>query len=93
MAAAFPEQTRSFSPMPPIPDSGLKKLSVPNFATLLRELRDPDLSLIVTAPSQLASWRLLMRTCSTGAPGSGIRGSDRRSRRICCGCRWRLRSR
>jgi hypothetical protein len=62
MAAAFPKQTRSFAPMPVDPDSGLTKLSVPNFAALRRALRDPDLSLIVTHPSQFAAWPLIMRT-------------------------------
>jgi Glycosyl transferases group 1 len=62
VAAAFPEQTRSFMPRPATPDSGFTKLSVPNFATLNRELHAPDLSLIVTGPSQLEPWRLLMRS-------------------------------
>ena len=62
MAAAFPQQTQSFSPMPVDPDSGLTKLSVPNLGKLRRALHDPGLSLIVTGPSQLAPWRMLMRT-------------------------------
>lgn len=62
MAAAFPRQTQSFSPMPLATDSGLHKLSVPRLGALRRTLRDPELSLIVTAPSQLAPWRMLMRT-------------------------------
>ena len=62
VAAAFPQQTRSFMPRPAKPDSGFTKLSVPNFATLNRELHAPDLSLIVTGPSQLELWRLLMRS-------------------------------
>jgi hypothetical protein len=62
VAAAFPQQTRSFMPRPAKPDSGFTKLSVPNFATLNRELHAPDLSLIVTAPSQLTLWPLLMRS-------------------------------
>jgi hypothetical protein len=62
MAAAFPQQTQSFSPMPFDPGSDLNKLSVANLGALLRALRDPELSLIVTAPSQLAPWRMLMRT-------------------------------
>ena len=61
VAAAFPEQTRSFMPRPAKPDSGFTKLSVPNFATLNRELHAADLSLIVTGPSELQLWRLLMR--------------------------------
>ncbi|HZO45593.1 MAG TPA: glycosyltransferase [Xanthobacteraceae bacterium] len=62
VAAAFPQQTRSFMPRPVTPESGLMKLSVPNFPTLYRELHAPDLSLIVTGPSQLEPWRLLMRS-------------------------------
>jgi hypothetical protein len=63
MATAFPNQTRSFVPVPVKLDSGLTKLSVPNLAPLYRALRAPDLSLIITGPSQLAPWRstLLMR--------------------------------
>jgi Glycosyl transferases group 1 len=62
MATAFPQQARSFLPMPVETDSGLTKLSVPNLGALRRALRDPALSLIVTGPSQLAPWRMLMRT-------------------------------
>jgi hypothetical protein len=62
VAAAFPQETKSFMPRPATPDSGFTKLSVPNFATLNRELHAPDLSLIVTGPSQLELWRLLMRS-------------------------------
>lgn len=62
MAAAFPEQTQSFWPRPAAADSGLRKLSVSNLGALRRALREPDLSLIVTAPSQLAPWRMLMRS-------------------------------
>ncbi len=61
-AAAFPQQTRSFMPLPLKPDSSFTKLSVPNFATLHRALHAPDLSLIVTGPSQLTLWPLLMRS-------------------------------
>jgi hypothetical protein len=63
MAAAFPEQTRSFAPRPVARDSGLTKLSVPKLATINRALRAPDLSLIVTAPTQLSPWQstLFMR--------------------------------
>ena len=62
VAAAFPQQTRSFMPRPVNPDSSFTKLSLPNLATLNRELRAPDLSLIVTGPSQLEPWRVLMRS-------------------------------
>ncbi|MBX9773091.1 MAG: glycosyltransferase [Xanthobacteraceae bacterium] len=62
MAAAFPDQTQTFLPMPLKPDAGWTKLSVPNFGTLYGALRDPGLSLIVTSPSQLAPWHMLMRT-------------------------------
>ena len=62
MAAAFPQQTRSFVPQPANRDSGLTSCRCRIFATLNRELRDPDLSLIVTRPSQLAPWRMLMRS-------------------------------
>jgi hypothetical protein len=62
VTAAFPQQTRSFMPLPATPESGFMKLSVPNFVTLNRELRAPDLSLIVTGPSQFKLWPLLMRS-------------------------------
>jgi Glycosyl transferases group 1 len=57
MAATFPQQTRRFSTKPVSPESGQTKLSVPNLAALHRALSDPDLSLIVTQPSQVAPWR------------------------------------
>jgi hypothetical protein len=63
VAAAFPQQTKTFLPMSRGPtDPGWSRLTVPNLAQLYRALRDPDLSLIVTSPSQLAPWRMLMRT-------------------------------
>jgi hypothetical protein len=62
MAAAFPNQTQTFLPMPVEPGAGWSKLSVPNLGTLYRALHDPALSLIITSPSQLAPWRMLMRT-------------------------------
>lgn len=62
VAAAFPQQTRSFMPRPVKPESSFTKLSLPNFAILNRELHAPDLSLIVTGPSQLTLWPLLMRS-------------------------------
>ena len=49
-------------PRPVKPNSSFTKLSVPNFATLNRALHAPDLSLIVTGPSQLTLWPLLMRS-------------------------------
>lgn len=57
MAASFPEQTQRFSTAPVNPASGQIKLSVPNLSALNRALSDPDLSLIVTQPSQVAPWR------------------------------------
>jgi hypothetical protein len=62
MAAAFPGQTQSFMPFPLQTGARWNKLSVPTLGTLYRALRDPDLSLIVTSPSQLAPWRMLMRS-------------------------------
>ena len=62
VAAAFPQQTRSFMPLPVKPGSSFTKLSMLNFATLNRELHAPDLSLIVTGPSQLTLWPMLMRS-------------------------------
>ena len=63
MALSFPEQTRSFVPIPVKPGSGLTKLSVPNLGVLRRELSAPDVSLIVTSPVQREPWSasLLMR--------------------------------
>jgi hypothetical protein len=63
MRNAFPEQTHTFLPRPIAARDGLSKLSVPRLATLRRALRAPDLSLVVTAPTQLAPWQstLFMR--------------------------------
>jgi hypothetical protein len=63
MAAAFPQQTHRFAPMPVDPKSGQTKLSVPKLGALHRALHAPDLSLIVTQPAQVAPWRstVLMR--------------------------------
>jgi hypothetical protein len=79
MAASFPEQTQRFSTAPVNPASGQIKLSVPNLSALNRALSDPDLSLIVTQPSQVAPWRstVACARCSIAAPGSGIRASGR----------------
>jgi hypothetical protein len=63
MATAFPEQTHSFVPRPVAGQSRLSKLSVPRLGVLRRALHEPDLSLVVTAPTQLAPWQstLFMR--------------------------------
>jgi len=64
MAAAFAEQTRSFSPLPVTdPRPGLTTLSVAKLPQLYRAIRDPAVSLIVCNPAHSAPWdvRLLGR--------------------------------
>lgn len=63
MAATFPQQTHRFAPTPVKPTPALTKLSVPKLGALYRALHAPDLSLIVSQPTQVAPWQstVLMR--------------------------------
>jgi hypothetical protein len=63
MAAAFPDQTRSFCPLPVDSAARHTKLSLANIPHIYRAVRDPDLSLIVCRPGFFAPWQgsLLVR--------------------------------